>query len=171
MAKELGPGPHQEPEPGHTEAAHTKSRPRDTGESQMGPYSTLEQAGAGKGRCSALYISGFSWLWFTVAKWRFKQAQEPDEETGPAAMSENQEPSHTRMPACLLHDQEFPAPCPPSKATVSLFACSCGGCRLRLHGQGSGEPGGLLRAGVQQILCPLSTPRSDHRCPVTNLCN
>lgn len=107
MAKELGPGPHQEPEPGHTEAAHTKSRPRDTGESQMGPYSTLEQAGAGKGRCSAPYISGFSWLWFTVAKWRFKQAQEPDEETGPAAMSENQEPSHTRMPACLLHDRSL----------------------------------------------------------------
>lgn len=37
-------------------------------------------------------------------------------------MPENQGPSHAHMPACLLHDQEFPTPHPLSKATVSLLS-------------------------------------------------
>ena len=53
VAKDWLPGPNQEPESGNMQTAHTESRPRYTGVSQMGPESRLEQAQgrAGKEGC------------------------------------------------------------------------------------------------------------------------
>lgn len=51
VAKDLLPGPNQEPEPGKLETVHTESRPRGTGVSKMGPKSRLEPSlPTGQGR-------------------------------------------------------------------------------------------------------------------------
>lgn len=65
---------------------------------------------------------------------------------------------------CMLFAAWSGIPHVQSEATISLFPCSCSRCHLRLHGQGSGEPGALC-----VHLCSLSILRSDHRCPLKNV--